>query len=42
MPNIEEIARTIARARHGTDAMWANYVSAAEAVLELFKSKRRQ
>ena len=42
MPNIEELARTIAKARHGTDAMWANYVGAAEAVLELFRSKRRR
>ncbi|MFC3644381.1 hypothetical protein [Aquibium oceanicum] len=42
MPNIEEIARTIAKAKHGTDAMWANYVGAAEAVIGLFKAKRRR
>ena len=28
---IEALARTIAKARHGTDAHWANYVEAAKA-----------
>lgn len=28
---LESLARTIAKARHGTDAMWANYMGAAEA-----------
>lgn len=27
---LESLARTIAKARHGTDAMWANYMGAAE------------
>ena len=30
----ESLARTIAKARHGTDAHWAHYVGAAEAVVE--------
>lgn len=30
------LARTIAKARHGTDAHWANYMSAAEAVQKLY------
>ncbi|RWO08256.1 hypothetical protein [Mesorhizobium sp.] len=30
---LESLARTIAKARHGTDAMWANYMGAAEAVV---------
>lgn len=30
MVTIESLARTIAKARHGTDAHWANYVGAAE------------
>lgn len=29
---LESLARTIAKARHGTDAMWANYMGAAEVV----------
>lgn len=31
MTSLEHLARTIARARHGTDAMWANYMGAADA-----------
>ncbi|TPM67430.1 hypothetical protein [Mesorhizobium sp. B2-2-1] len=31
---LESLARTIAKARHGTDAMWANYMGAAEAAAE--------
>ena len=31
---LESIARTIAKARHGTDAHWANYLPAAEAVMK--------
>lgn len=27
--SIQQLARTIAKARHGTDAMWANYIGAA-------------
>lgn len=30
---LESLARTIAKARHGTDAMWANYMGAADAVV---------
>lgn len=30
---LESLARTIAKARHGTDAYWANYMEAAEAVV---------
>lgn len=33
---LEALARTIAKARHGTDAMWANYMTAARAVTEKF------
>ena len=33
---LQHLARTIAKARHGTDAMWANYMGAAEAVSELY------
>lgn len=33
---IESLARTIAKARHGTDAHWANYVPSALAVLATF------
>ncbi len=29
--SLKDLARTIAKARHGTDAMWANYMGAAEA-----------
>lgn len=32
---LESLARTIAKARHGTDAMWPNYIGAAEAVVDL-------
>ncbi|MBZ9922161.1 hypothetical protein LB579_31240 [Mesorhizobium sp. BR1-1-7] len=32
---LQSLARTIAKARHGTDAMWANYMGAAEAVVAL-------
>ena len=32
----ESLARTIAKARHGTDAMWANYLRSAQAVLDDF------
>lgn len=32
---LQSLARTIAKARHGTDAMWANYLKAAEAVAAL-------
>lgn len=32
MTSLEHLARTLALARHGTDAMWANYLTAAEAV----------
>lgn len=31
---LEHLARTIAKARHGTDAMWANYMDAAKAAAE--------
>lgn len=31
---LESLARTIAKARHGTDAMWANYLPSARAVVE--------
>lgn len=31
-PSIQHLARTIAKARHGTDVHWAHYVGAAEAV----------
>ncbi|TPN76677.1 hypothetical protein FJ980_31385 [Mesorhizobium sp. B1-1-5] len=31
--SLKDLARTIAKARHGTDAMWANYMGAAEAVM---------
>lgn len=30
---LESLARTIAKARHGTDAHWAHYVGAARAVV---------
>lgn len=33
---IESLARTIAKARHGTDAHWANYLPSARAVLSKF------
>lgn len=32
--SLESLARTIAKARHGTDAMWANYLPSARAVME--------
>ena len=32
----ESLARTIAKARHGTDAYWANYLRSARAVLDDF------
>lgn len=36
---IESLARTIAKARHGTDAHWANYVpSARQAVQKLYEA----
>lgn len=31
---LQSLARTIAKARHGTDAMWTSYMGAAEAVAE--------
>jgi hypothetical protein len=31
---IESLARTIAKARHGTDAHWANYVPSAREVVQ--------
>lgn len=33
---LESLARTIAKARHGTDVMWPNYIGAAEAVVGVF------
>lgn len=33
---IESLARTIAKARHGTDAHWANYVPSARDALVWF------
>lgn len=30
---LESLARTIAKARHGTDAMWANYMGKAFALI---------
>lgn len=33
--SLEALARTIAKARHGTDAMWANYMGAARAVMSV-------
>lgn len=35
---LQSLARTIAKARHGTDAMWANYMGAAEAVVKEFEA----
>ena len=29
--SLQSLARALAKARHGTDAMWANYMGAAEA-----------
>ncbi|MBZ9943405.1 hypothetical protein LB533_20170 [Mesorhizobium sp. BR1-1-13] len=39
---LESLARTIAKARHGTDAMWANYMGAARAVVELLRLRGGQ
>lgn len=39
---IESLARTIAKARHGTDAHWANYVGAAEAVMKEIRNNLDQ
>ncbi|TPJ86987.1 MULTISPECIES: hypothetical protein [unclassified Mesorhizobium] len=36
--SLESLARTIAKARHGTDAMWANYMGAAEAVVKALEA----
>lgn len=35
----EKVARTIAKARHGTDAMWANYMGAARAVIPVVEAE---
>lgn len=35
----EKVARTIAKARHGTDAMWANYMAAAKAVIPIVEAE---
>lgn len=32
--SLESLARTIAKAQHGTDAYWANYMPAARAARE--------
>lgn len=34
MTKLEQIARAIAKAEHGTDAMWANHMGAARAAVE--------
>lgn len=38
---LSNLARTIAKARHGTDAMWANYLPSARAVSEVYERERQ-
>lgn len=38
---LESLARTIAKARHGTDVMWPNYMEAAEAAAEWFAKQQK-
>lgn len=39
---LESLARTIAKARHGTDVMWPNYMEAAKKAAEWFAKHGRE